>query len=236
MNEIPPALEARALVKGYRDGARRIEVLRGLDLVVAPGSSLAVLGASGSGKSTLLHLLGGLDRPDGGGVAVEGRDLARLGARERLHFRNRRLGFVYQFHHLIAELSAGDNVALPLVLGGRSWRSARGEAAALLGRVGLGARLHNRPSTLSGGERQRVAVARALVARPALVLADEPTGNLDPATGGEVVQLLCELPRSEGAALVVATHDAHLARVLDRRLVLREGRLAEEGDAAASPL
>lgn len=236
MNEIPPALEARALVKGYRDGARRIEVLRGLDLVVAPGSSLAVLGASGSGKSTLLHLLGGLDRPDGGGVAVEGRDLARLGVRERLHFRNRRLGFVYQFHHLIAELSAGDNVALPLVLGGRSWRSARGEAAALLGRVGLGARLHNRPSTLSGGERQRVAVARALVARPALVLADEPTGNLDPATGGEVVQLLCELPRAEGAALVVATHDAHLARVLDRRLVLREGRLTEEGDAAASPL
>lgn len=174
--------------------------------------------------------------PTGGGVAVEGRDLARLGARERLHFRNRRLGFVYQFHHLIAELSAGDNVALPLVLGGRSWRSARGEAAALLGRVGLGARLHNRPSTLSGGERQRVAVARALVARPALVLADEPTGNLDPATGGEVVQLLCELPRAEGAALVVATHDAHLARVLDRRLVLREGRLTEEGDAAASPL
>ncbi len=236
MSETPHALEARGLVKSYRDGARRIEVLRGLDLAVPPGASLAVLGASGSGKSTLLHLLGGLDRPERGEVHVEGRDLARLGGRARLLFRNRRLGFVYQFHHLIAELSAADNVALPLVLGGRSWRAARGEAAALLARVGLGERAGHRPSMLSGGERQRVAIARALVARPALVLADEPTGNLDPVTGEDVVRLLRELPRAQGAALVVATHDPHLARALDRRLVLRDGRLAEEGEAAPAPL
>jgi lipoprotein-releasing system ATP-binding protein len=236
MSETTLALEARGLAKGYRDGARRIEVLRGLDLAVPAGASLAVLGASGSGKSTLLHLLGGLDRPDRGLVLVEGRDVGALGARARLLFRNRRLGFVYQFHHLIAELSALDNVALPLILGGRSWRAARAEARALLERVGLGDRAPHRPSMLSGGERQRVAVARALVARPALVLADEPTGNLDPETGGEVVRLLCELPRDRGAALVVATHDPHLARVLDRRLVLRDGRLAEEGTPEPGPL
>jgi lipoprotein-releasing system ATP-binding protein len=236
MSEPARALEARGLVKGYRDGVRRIEVLRGLDLAVPAGASLAVLGASGSGKSTLLHLLGGLDRPDGGAVFVEGCDLTRLDGRARLHFRNRRLGFVYQFHHLIAELSAADNVALPLVLGGRSWRSARAEAVSLLARVGLGDRAGRRPNMLSGGERQRVAVARALVARPALVLADEPTGNLDPHTGAEVVRLLCELPRDRGAALVVATHDARLAHELDRRLVLRDGRLVAEEEAPGTSL
>lgn len=228
MNEPAIALEARGLVKGYRDGTRRIEVLRGLDLVVVRGASLAIVGASGSGKSTLLHVLGGLDRPERGEVRVDGHVLSALRGRALLHFRNRRLGFVYQFHHLIDELSAEDNVALPLVLGGRRWNPARREAHDLLARVGLGPRARHRPSMLSGGERQRVAVARALVTRPAIILADEPTGNLDPATGEEVIALLRELPRSQGTALIVATHDPALARVLDDRLLLFDGKLRRE--------
>lgn len=223
MTEI--ALRARGLTKSYRQGAAELTVLRGIDLELAAGECVAVLGASGSGKSTLLHLLAGLDVPTAGEVELAGERIDRLDAAAVARLRNRALGFVYQFHHLLMEFSAIENVALPLVIGGTGVRRAQREAAGLLVRVGLGGRANARPARLSGGERQRVAIARALITRPAVVLADEPTGNLDEATGAEVYSLMLEINRDVGTAFLIATHDPAIARGAARVLRLERGRL-----------
>ncbi|MGH8426607.1 MAG: ABC transporter ATP-binding protein [Gammaproteobacteria bacterium] len=229
-----PVLDARGLVKRYRQGADDLTVLRGIDLTLGAGERIAVLGASGSGKSTLLHLLAGLDRPSAGEVTLAGERLDRLDAAAAARLRNRALGFVYQFHHLLMEFSALENVALPLLIGGVGSRRARREAENLLARVGLAERGHARPSRLSGGERQRVAIARALAMHPPLVLADEPTGNLDEATGGGVYELILEINREFGTAFLIATHDALIARGAQRVLRLEHGRLVGAGTENAT--
>lgn len=226
MSEV--VLAARGLVKRYRQGGGELRVLRGIDLALAARECVAVLGASGSGKSTLLHLLAGLDVPSEGEVLLVGERIDRLDAASAARLRNRALGFVYQFHHLLMEFSALENVALPLVIAGQPARRARREAAALLARVGLAKRADARPARLSGGERQRVAIARALVRRPAVVLADEPTGNLDEATGAEVYGLMLEVNRESGTAFLIATHDPAIAGGADRVLRLEHGRLAAD--------
>ncbi|MCB1683988.1 MAG: ABC transporter ATP-binding protein [Pseudomonadales bacterium] len=220
-------LIADRLTKTYYQGPDAVPVLRGASFAVTAGERVAIIGRSGSGKSTLLHLLAGLDEPDSGCVLVAGQNLTQAGPAQRARIRNAHMGFVYQFHHLLPEFSALENVAMPLRLGGMSNTQAQRLAADLLARVGLAARLSHRPAALSGGERQRVAVARALVTEPAVVLADEPTGNLDPETSDAVFTQLVDLSKQHGLAAVIATHNPALAARMDRTIRLEHGVLGE---------
>lgn len=220
-----PFIEVTSLNKHYRVGTADIHVLRDLSLTVEAGEMVAIVGASGVGKSTLLHLLGGLDRPDGGRVVVDGRDLATLGDDELVAFRNAKVGFVFQFHHLLPEFSALENAEMPMRIARRAPGQAAAVATDLLTRVGLAERLGHRPSMLSGGEQQRVAVARALVMGPALVLADEPTGDLDEATADTLHTLVRDMHRERGLTSVIATHNPRLAALCDRVLRLEGGGL-----------
>jgi len=218
-------VSARDLTKGYRTPAGDVPVLVGLDLDVAAGEMVAVVGASGVGKSTLLHVLGTLDRPDGGSLRIAGEDVLALAERRRCEFRNRTLGFVFQFHHLLPEFSALENVAMPLLIGRRPVGEARRRALELLEEVGLRDRAGHRPGALSGGEQQRVAVVRALAASPRVLLADEPTGDLDRSTGQRLAETLRSLVRARGLTVVIVTHNEELARGCDRVLALTGGRL-----------
>jgi lipoprotein-releasing system ATP-binding protein len=222
-----PVLSCRGLVKCFDEGTETLEVLKGLDMQVKLGERVAVIGASGSGKTTLLQLLGGLDTPTAGSVMVFGQDFAGLNDAQRGQLRNRTLGFVYQFHHLLPEFTALENVAMPLLIRRMPMNQVRAQAVELMTRVGLQDRLTHKPGELSGGERQRAAVARALITEPAVVLADEPTGNLDRKTGQKVLDLMLQMNTESGASLVVVTHDMGIAGQMDRVLELENGLLVQ---------
>ena len=235
MNSIPQAelmagpgatvLECRGVVRRFREGSEMLEVLSGVDLTIGQAERVAIVGTSGSGKTTLLQIMGGLDDPTSGTVLVGGQSMANVGEKAKGELRNRYIGFVYQFHHLLPEFSAEENVAMPLLIRHVRKPKALEQARALLSRVGLAERLSHKPGELSGGERQRAAVARALITRPMLVLADEPTGNLDAGNGEHVLNLMLELNRELRTSLVIVTHDHSIARRMDRVLVLEKGRL-----------
>ena len=228
-----PLLSVRALSKAYREGDRTLAVLTAIDLSIAPGEQIALIGRSGSGKSTLLNLLGGIDRPDSGEIAIRGTAFSHLDERKRTLFRRRHIGFVYQSFNLIPTLSAVENVALPLELNGTESGEAEAQAIALLERIGIGRRARAFPDRLSGGEQQRVAIARALIHQPALVLADELTGNLDVRTGRQVLDLLTELFTDRGSGLLIVTHSLEVARRADRVLTLDDGILKENAEDLA---
>lgn len=218
-------LVCRSIVRRFREGNSTLEVLSGVDLNVRESERLAIIGASGSGKTTLLQIMGGLDDPTSGEVLVNGQSIANIDEKDKSSLRNQFIGFVYQFHHLLPEFSAKENVAMPLLIRRLGKDEAMRQAADLLGRVGLGERLDHKPGELSGGERQRAAVARALITRPKLVLADEPTGNLDAGNGQHVLKLMLELNQELNTSLVIVTHDYSIAGQMDRVLVLEDGRL-----------
>jgi len=228
-----PLLECINLTKTYHEGPSPVHVLDDINFTLSAGEQVAVLGSSGSGKSTLLHLLGALDTPDSGEVKFQGRNIFTFPERQQADFRNQHLGFVYQQHHLLPEFSALENTAMPLLIAGQNKKAAFTAATEMLKRVGLGAREQHKPSALSGGERQRVAIARALVAEPKLVLADEPTGNLDNKTGDAIYELLLSLKNQLATSFVVVTHDTRLAEKLDRTLQLSNGRLVTDDSAVA---
>jgi len=237
MTEVPAdvtVLACRKVTRRFDEGATVLEVLSGVDLEVQAGERVAIIGASGSGKTTLLQIMGGLDEATSGEVRVAGRSLRDIGETERGRLRNRYMGFVYQFHHLLPEFSAEENVAMPLMIGGQRRAEAQARARTLLERVGLGERLTHKPGALSGGERQRAAVARALVNGPRLVLADEPTGNLDAGNGEQVLNLMLELNRELSTSLVIVTHDHSIAARMDRVLTLEQGRLIDGGPPGAA--
>ncbi|MCC5796942.1 MAG: lipoprotein-releasing ABC transporter ATP-binding protein LolD [Methylophaga sp.] len=219
-------LSCQSLSKSFVDGGLQTEVLKGVDLSIQASDRLAIVGSSGSGKSTLLHLLGGLDTPSEGDVFIQGQAISKLSVNALSQLRNQALGFVYQFHHLLPEFTAVENVAIPLVIAGQKPSVAQKEAAELLNRVGLSHRLTHKPGELSGGERQRAALARALITKPACLLADEPTGNLDHRTAEGIFDLMMELNAQSGTALVIVTHDNGLAKRMDKTLTLMDGELA----------
>ena len=223
-----PVLECKGVIRRFREGDSTLEVLSGVDLSILPAERVAIVGASGSGKTTLLQIMGGLDEPTSGDVFVDGRHMDSTDEAEKARLRNRYLGFVYQFHHLLPEFTAQENVAMPLLIRREAKADALAKAAELLDRVGLGERLTHKPGELSGGERQRAAVARALITRPKLVLADEPTGNLDAGNGEHVLRLMLELNQALETSLVVVTHDLSIASQMDRVLVLENGTLRQK--------
>nr|WP_233175254.1 lipoprotein-releasing ABC transporter ATP-binding protein LolD [Dyella sp. ASV24] len=227
-NHTGVVMRASNIAKTYDEGDLKTDVLSDVSFTLNRGETLAIVGASGSGKSTLLHILGGLDTLTQGSVEVEGRNLSSLSDAERGRVRNRSMGFIYQFHHLLPEFTALENVCMPLLIRGVSISEAERQASALLGRVGLGQRLHHKPAELSGGERQRSAVARALVTRPAVVLGDEPTGNLDETNAAQVYDLMIELNREIGTSFILVTHDNRLAARMDRTLELHNGQLIDK--------
>ncbi len=227
-----PLIRAEGVSKSFRDGPRLVPVLCELDFEVGPGEKVAIVGESGAGKSTLLHILGALERPSGGRVLFDTLDVFAASNQKLGQFRNREVGFVFQFHHLLADFTALENVMMPALIQGLPWDDVRGRAQAVLERVGLAERVSHRPGELSGGEQQRVAVARAVMLRPRLILADEPTGNLDRSTGDGIHDLLLQLNAEHDITLVVVTHNERLAALADRRVRLAGGRLHEEHDAA----
>ncbi|CAN5294748.1 ABC transporter ATP-binding protein [soil metagenome] len=223
-----PVLALRGIVRNYPSGEQVLHVLKGVDLDVFPGEIVGLIGPSGSGKSSLLHAAGLLEKPNAGQALIAGRDCSKMSDRARTRIRLGAIGFVYQFHHLLAEFSAIDNVALPQMMAGKSRHDARERAAMLLSRLGLADRLEHQPAQMSGGEQQRVAVARALANQPKILLADEPTGNLDPETSGQVFKSLFDLARATGVAAVIATHNMDLARYMDRVFALKDGHLVRQ--------
>lgn len=225
MSNVNAILNCSAVHKSFWDGNAKIEVLNAINLNIKPGEQVAIVGASGSGKSTLLHIVGGLDKPTTGQVYIQNKDIHQLAEKERCQLRNKALGFIYQFHHLLPEFTALENVCMPLLLGNMSAKLAREKAALLLAKVGLAKRMHHRMGELSGGERQRTAIARALVTQPLCVLADEPTGNLDNKTAAKVYDVMQELNKEFNTSLLVVTHDLQLAKRMDRILTIENGYL-----------